>query len=76
MQNAPLLRQRRRQMALKELKIGAAFGATLYRVLVLSCATWCDVDIEPKSCVDRKISMWGSRAKLARCPLFAIGVNP
>lgn len=30
------------------LKPGAAFGATLYRVLVLFCATWCDVDIEYK----------------------------
>ena len=31
------------------LKSGAAFGATLYRVLVLFCATWCDVDIKSKS---------------------------
>jgi hypothetical protein len=27
------------------LESGAAFGATLYRDLVLSCANWCNVDI-------------------------------
>jgi hypothetical protein len=37
------------------LKSGAAFGATLYRVLVLSCATWCDVDIESKPFILRSL---------------------
>jgi hypothetical protein len=31
------------------LESGAAFGATLYRVLVLFCAILCNVDIESKS---------------------------
>jgi hypothetical protein len=40
---------RRSRCTRLELKSGAAFGATLYRVLVLFCATWCDVDIESRS---------------------------